>query len=59
MLTLDHLHSLLQQYANHTGHSVDLLLIGGLAMLATVIPPVPRSMWMANSETMYGLWQTS
>lgn len=34
MLTLDHLRTTLRQYADSTGHSVDLLLIGGLAMLA-------------------------
>lgn len=34
MLTLDHLRTVLRQYAEHTGHVVDLLLIGGLAMLA-------------------------
>ena len=34
MLTLDHLRATLRKYAASTGHSVDLLLIGGLAMLA-------------------------
>ncbi|MDH5667296.1 MAG: DUF6036 family nucleotidyltransferase [Nitrospira sp.] len=34
MLTLDHLRATLRRYADSTGHSVDLLLIGGLAMLA-------------------------
>jgi len=34
MLTLDHLCTMLRQYTVSTGHSVDLLLIGGLAMLA-------------------------
>ena len=34
MLTLDQLRVLLRQYADQTGHTVDLLLIGGLAMLA-------------------------
>ena len=34
MLTIDHLRTMLRQYADHTGHAVDLLLIGGLAMLA-------------------------
>lgn len=33
-LTLDRLMALLGQYAAKTGHPVDLLLIGGLAMLA-------------------------
>ena len=34
MLTLDRLRIVLRQYAEQTGHTVDLLLIGGLAMLA-------------------------
>lgn len=34
MLTLDHLLTVLRQYTDQTEHSVDLLLIGGLAMLA-------------------------
>lgn len=34
MLTLDQLRATLRQYTDSTGHSVDLLLIGGLAMLA-------------------------
>ena len=34
ILTLDRLFDLLRAYAARTGHSVDLLLIGGLAMLA-------------------------
>ena len=34
MLTFDHLRTVLREYAGCTGHSVDLLLIGGLAMLA-------------------------
>lgn len=34
MLTLDRLRILLRQYGDETGHAVDLLLIGGMAMLA-------------------------
>lgn len=34
VLALDHLRTVLREYAEHTGHTVDLLLIGGLAMLA-------------------------
>lgn len=33
-LTLDHLHALLREYVEQTGHAVDLVLIGGMAMLA-------------------------
>lgn len=33
-LTLDHLYTLLREYVEQTGHAVDLVLIGGLAMLA-------------------------
>jgi hypothetical protein len=34
MLTLDRLYALLRDYVNETGHAVDLVLIGGMAMLA-------------------------
>lgn len=33
-LTLDHLQALLREYVEQTGHAVDLVLIGGMAMLA-------------------------
>ncbi len=33
-LTLDRLRTLLREYVDGTGHSVDLVLIGGMAMLA-------------------------
>ncbi len=33
-LTLDHLYALLRDYVEHTGQAVDLVLIGGMAMLA-------------------------
>jgi hypothetical protein len=33
-LTLDRLHALLREYVDQTGHAVDLVLIGGMAMLA-------------------------
>lgn len=34
MLTLDRLRALLREYVDETGHAVDLVLIGGMAMLA-------------------------
>lgn len=34
MLTLDRLRTLLREYVDQTGHAVDLVLIGGMAMLA-------------------------
>ncbi len=33
-LTLDRLHALLREYVDQTGYAVDLVLIGGMAMLA-------------------------